>query len=73
MEDKVRDALEGIRTYLQADGGDVELVEVTEEGVVRVRLVGACHGCPMAMMTLQNTIERMLKEEVPEVVAVEAA
>ncbi|HPD07021.1 MAG TPA: NifU family protein [Candidatus Bipolaricaulis sp.] len=73
MEDKVRDALEGIRTYLQADGGDVELVEVTDEGVVRVRLVGACHGCPMAMMTLQNTIERMLKEEVPEVVAVEAA
>ncbi|HNR24301.1 MAG TPA: NifU family protein [Candidatus Bipolaricaulis anaerobius] len=73
MEDKVRDALEGIRTYLQADGGDVELVEVTEEGVVRVRLVGACHGCPMAMMTLQNTIERMLREEVPEVVAVEAA
>lgn len=73
MEDKVRDALEGIRTYLQADGGDVELVEVTEDGVVRVRLVGACHGCPMAAMTLQNTIERMLKEEVPEVTAVEAA
>ncbi|HEU68134.1 MAG TPA: NifU family protein [Candidatus Acetothermia bacterium] len=73
MEDKVREALEGIRTYLQADGGDVELVEVREDGVVRVRLVGACHGCPMATMTLQNTIERMLKEEVPEVVAVEAA
>lgn len=73
MEDKVREALEGIRTYLQADGGDVELVEVTEGGVVRVKLVGACHGCPMAAMTLQNTIERMLKEEVPEVVAVETA
>ncbi|MBC7220542.1 NifU family protein [Candidatus Bipolaricaulota bacterium] len=73
MEHKVREALESIRTYLQADGGDVELVEVTEDGVVRVRLVGACHGCPMATMTLQNTIERMLKEEVPEVVAVEAA
>ena len=73
MENKVRDALEGIRTYLQADGGDVDLVEVTEDGVVRVRLVGACHGCPMAAMTLQNTIERMLKEEVPEVTAVEAA
>ncbi|MEW6216657.1 MAG: NifU family protein [Candidatus Bipolaricaulota bacterium] len=73
MEDKVRDALDGIRTYLQADGGDVELIEVTEGGVVRVRLVGACHGCPMAAMTLQNTIERMLKEEVPEVTAVEAA
>ncbi|GAB4308259.1 MAG: NifU family protein [Candidatus Bipolaricaulota bacterium] len=73
MEHKVREALEGIRTFLQADGGDVELVEVTEDGVVRVRLIGACHGCPMATMTLQNTIERMLKEEVPEVVAVEAA
>lgn len=73
MEEKVRDALDGIRTYLQADGGDVELVEVTEEGVVRVRLVGACYGCPMAAMTLQNTIEQMLKERVPEVVAVEAA
>ena len=73
MEDRVREALDGIRTFLQADGGDVELVEVTEEGVVRVKLVGACHGCPMAAMTLQNTIERMLKEEVPEVVAVEAA
>lgn len=73
MEDKVQDALEGIRTFLQADGGDVELVEVTEDGVVRVRLVGACHGCPMAAMTLKDTIERMLKEEVPEVAAVEAA
>lgn len=73
MEEKVREALEGIRMHLQADGGDVELLEVTEDGVVRVRLVGACHGCPMAAMTLQNTIERMLKEEVPEVTAVEAA
>lgn len=73
MEEKVREALEGIRMYLQADGGDVELLEVTEDGVVRVKLVGACHGCPMAAMTLQNTIERMLKEEVPEVTAVEAA
>ncbi len=73
MEDKVREALENIRTYLQADGGDVELVEVTEDGVVRVRLVGACHGCPMAAMTLRNTIEQLLKDQVPEVVAVEAA
>jgi Fe-S cluster biogenesis protein NfuA len=73
MEDKVREALESIRTYLQADGGDVELVEVTEDGVVRVRLVGACHGCPMAAMTLRNTIEQLLKEQVPEVTTVEAA
>jgi len=73
VEDKVREALESIRTFLQADGGDVELVEVTDGGVVRVKLVGACHGCPMAAMTLKDTIERMLKEEVPEVEAVEAA
>jgi Fe-S cluster biogenesis protein NfuA len=73
VEDKVREALENIRTFLQADGGDVELVEVTDGGVVRVKLVGACHGCPMAAMTLKDTIERMLKEEVPEVEAVEAA
>lgn len=73
MEEQVREALESIRTLLQADGGDVELVEVTEDGVARVKLVGACHGCPMAAMTLQNTIERMLKKEVPAVTAVEAA
>jgi len=73
MESEVRDALESIRPSLQADGGDVELVGVTESGVVSVRLQGACHGCPMAMMTLKDGIERVLKEQVPgvtEVVAV---
>ena len=55
-----------------ADGGDVELVEVTEQGVVRVRLQGACHGCPMSMMTLKNGIERIIREQVPGVTAVEA-
>lgn len=72
MENEVREALENIRPALQADGGDVELVEVTEDGVVRVRLEGACHGCPMAAMTVKDTIERMLKEQVPGVVGVEA-
>ncbi len=72
MEEKVKTALEKIRPALQADGGDVELVEV-KEGVVRVRLTGACKGCPMASMTLANGIERILKEEIPEVKKVEEA
>ena len=72
MENEVRQALENIRPALQADGGDVELVEVTEDGVVRVRLQGACQGCPMATMTVKETIERMLKEQVPGVAEVEA-
>ncbi len=73
MESEVRQALESIRPALQADGGDVELVEVTEAGVVRVRLQGACHGCPMAQMTIKDGIERALKEQVPGVTEVEAA
>jgi Fe-S cluster biogenesis protein NfuA len=72
MLNEVREALDKIRPSLQADGGDVELVEVTEDGVVRVRLQGACHGCPMSMMTLKNGIERAIKEEVPSVTEVEA-
>jgi Fe-S cluster biogenesis protein NfuA len=72
MESEVREALETIRPTLQADGGDVELVEVTEGGVVRVRLRGACHGCPMAQLTIKDGIERTLKEQVPGVTAVEA-
>ena len=72
METEVRQALESIRPTLQADGGDVELVEVTEDGVVRVRLQGACHGCPMAQMTIKNGIERTLKEQVSGVTEVEA-
>ena len=73
MQEKVEKALLKVRSFLQADGGDVELVEVTEEGVVRVKLTGACSGCPMASMTLKTGIERILKEEVPEVKRVEAA
>jgi Fe-S cluster biogenesis protein NfuA len=72
MKEEVEAALGQIRPVLQRDGGDVELVEVTEEGVVKVRLTGACHGCPMAQMTLQMGIERVLKEAVPSVSAVEA-
>lgn len=72
MKEKVEESLAKVRPLLQRDGGDVELVEVTEDGVVRVRLQGACAGCPMAQMTLQMGIERVLKEEVPDVKAVEA-
>ena len=72
METEVRQALQIIRPSLQADGGDVELVEVTETGVVRVRLQGACHSCPMAAVTIKDGIERTLKEQVPGVTEVEA-
>ncbi len=72
MQEKVEKALLKVRSFLQADGGDVELVEITEEGVVRVKLTGACGGCPMASMTLKAGIEKTLKEEVPEVKRVEA-
>lgn len=70
LREKVETALQQVRPNLQADGGDVELVDVVD-GVVKVRLKGACHGCPMAAMTLQMGIERFLKKEVPEVAAVE--
>ena len=66
MKEKVEQALDKIRPALQADGGDVELVDV-EEGVVKVRLTGACGGCPMSQMTLKMGIERILKKEIPEV------
>ena len=68
MKDKIENALNQIRPALQADGGDVEFVDVNEEnGEVKVRLKGACAGCPMSQMTLKNGIERLLKEQVPEV------
>jgi Fe-S cluster biogenesis protein NfuA len=66
MREKVEKVLAKIRPSLQADGGDVELVEV-KEGTVKVRLKGACMGCPMSTMTLQLGIERLLKEQIPEV------
>lgn len=66
MREKIQAAIDRVRPALQADGGDVELVEV-KDGVVSVRLTGACGGCPMATMTLKNGIERTIREEVPEV------
>lgn len=72
MQEKVQEILEKIRPQLQADGGDVELVGVTEDSVVQVRLQGACAGCPMSQMTLKNGIEQALKKEVPEVKSVES-
>ena len=66
MRDKIEAVLKEIRPALMADGGDVELVDV-KDGVVSVRLLGACGGCPMATMTLQQGIERRLKEQLPEV------
>ena len=72
MKEKVEAALEKVKPALQRDGGDVELVEVTEDGIVKVRLQGACRGCPMAQVTLQMGIEQVLKKAVPEVKAVEA-
>jgi len=71
LKEKVEQALKGIRPTLQADGGDVELVEVTEEGVVKLRLKGACGCCPMSTYTLKMGIEQRLKEEIPEVKSVE--
>jgi Fe-S cluster biogenesis protein NfuA len=72
MRDKVKAALDKIRPALQRDGGDVTLVDVTEDGIVRVQLTGACKGCPMSQMTLKNGIERFVKSEVPEVKSVES-
>ncbi len=72
MKEKIEAALNKIRPMLQADGGDVELVEVGEDGLVKVRLQGACAGCPMSQMTIKNGVEKILKEQVPEVSSVEA-
>ena len=71
MKEKVQEVLDKIRPQLQADGGDVELVDV-QEGIVQVRLQGSCKGCPMSQMTLKNGIERILKEQIPEVTEVQA-
>jgi len=67
VKERVEKILEQIRPSLQFDGGDVELVEVTEDGVVKVKLTGACGSCPFATMTLKAGIERILKQEIPEI------
>jgi Fe-S cluster biogenesis protein NfuA len=71
MRENVEKALEKIRPALQADGGNIELVDVVD-GVVKVRLTGACGGCPMSQMTLKMGVEKVLKQQVPEVKSVEA-
>lgn len=71
MRDRVLKVLEEIKPLLQRDGGNVELVEVTDEGVVKVRLTGACGNCPMSTYTLRMAIEKRMKESIPEVKAVE--
>ena len=67
IKEKVENALEKVRPSLQADGGDVQLVGVDEDGIVKVRLTGACGGCPMSQMTLKMGIEKVLKQNVPEI------
>jgi len=72
MKEKVEKVIEGIRGYLQADGGDIEFVGITEDNIVQVRLKGACSGCPGAAMTLKMGVEKVLKENIPEIKSVEA-
>ncbi|MEW6519625.1 MAG: NifU family protein [Thermodesulfobacteriota bacterium] len=72
MREKVQEALNKVRPTLQKDGGDVVLIDVTNDGVVKVQLTGACRGCPMSQVTLKEGIEKFLKSEVAEITAVEA-
>jgi Fe-S cluster biogenesis protein NfuA len=72
VKEKIKVVLDQIRPYLQADGGDLNLVEITDDYVVKVELVGACGSCPMKTMTLKAGVEGTLKKEVPEVQSVEA-
>lgn len=71
MKEKIMEAIDKIRPSLQADGGDIEFINY-QNGVVKVRLTGACHGCPMSQMTLKNGVERMIKSVIPEVTSVES-
>jgi len=67
MKERVEKALDKIRPMLKADGGNVELVEVTDDGVVKLKLTGSCGCCPMSQMTLKNGVEKIIKQEVPEI------
>lgn len=69
---KIEDVLNRIRPSLQADGGDVELIDVDEKGIVKVKLTGACSGCPMSTMTLKMGIEKIIKQNIPEIQKVES-
>jgi Fe-S cluster biogenesis protein NfuA len=73
LRERVEAALQKVRPSLQADGGDVQLVDVDDEGLVKVKLMGACGGCPMSQMTLKMGIEKILMQNVPEVKGVESA
>ena len=70
--EKVNEALEQVRPYLQADGGDISLIEITDDNIVKVKLQGRCGGCPNAQMTLKNGVEVAVKRAVPEIVSVES-
>ena len=72
MKERVTEALEKVRPSLQTDGGDVELIEVTEDGIVKLKLTGACRGCPMSQMTLKLGIERALKQAIPDIKEVQS-
>ena len=72
MEERIRKTLDSVRPFLQADSGDVELVEVSEDGIVKVKLTGACAVCPLSIMTLRAGIERTLLKEVPGIRRVES-
>jgi Fe-S cluster biogenesis protein NfuA len=72
MKNEIQKALNNIRPYLQADNGDVELVDVSDDGIVKVRLLGACEICPLSIMTLRAGIERAIMREVPAVKRIEA-
>lgn len=72
MNEEVKKAIQDVRPSLQADGGDIELVSVSDEGIVKVKLTGACNGCPMAQVTLKQGVEKYLKDKVPAVSAVES-
>ncbi len=67
IKDRVMSALEKVRPYLQSDGGDIDLIDVTEDMTVKVKLTGACHGCPYSMQTLKAGVEQAIMKEVPEI------
>jgi Fe-S cluster biogenesis protein NfuA len=70
IKERVLKALERVRPYLQSDGGDIQLIEVTEDNIVKVKLQGACHGCPYSIQTLKAGVEQALIQEVPEIKSV---
>lgn len=72
LKERVSLAIEDVRPSLQADGGDIRFVEITDDNIVKVELQGACNGCPMAQMTLKQGVENYLKKQIPEVASVES-